>query len=84
MIFRIMKEVLLAKSGGVKFEPNLKGWSKTGTKFIIDMDSQEAHIIADTVELGISTLTEWLIFNNHMKVKELPLVCIYADETCIA
>ena len=30
MICGIMKEVLLAKADGVKFKPDLKGWSKTG------------------------------------------------------
>ena len=40
MIRGIMKEVLLAKADGVKFEPDLKGQSKTGIKSIIDMDSQ--------------------------------------------
>ena len=54
-----MKEVLLVKSDGVKFEPDLKGRSKTGRKSIIDMDSQEAQIIADVVELGMSTLNAW-------------------------
>ena len=39
MICGIMREVLLAKAGGVKSEPNLKGWSKTGRKSIIYMDS---------------------------------------------
>ena len=34
----VMKEVLLAKADGVKFEPNLKARSKTGRKSIIDMD----------------------------------------------
>ena len=37
----IMKELLLTKADGVKFEPDLKGRSKTGRKYIIDMDSQE-------------------------------------------
>ena len=59
MISRIIKEVLLVKADGVKFQPNLKGRSKTGRKSIIDMDSQEAQIIADVVELGINTLTAW-------------------------
>ena len=30
IIHGIMKEVLLAKAGGVKFKPDLKGWSKNG------------------------------------------------------
>ena len=50
MIRGIMKEVLLAKAYGVKFKPNLKGWSKTGRKSIIYMDSQEAQIIADSMD----------------------------------
>ena len=41
MIHGIIKEVLLAKEDGVKFEPDLKGWSKTRRKSIIDMDYQE-------------------------------------------
>ena len=49
MIRGILKEVLLAKADGVKFETAMKGWIKTGRKSIIDMDSQEAQIIADTV-----------------------------------
>ena len=40
MICGIMKEVLLAKADGVKFEPDLKGWIKTGSKSIIDIYSQ--------------------------------------------
>ena len=51
MICVIIKEILLAKAGGVKFEPYLKGQSKTRRKYIIDMDPQEAHIIADEVGL---------------------------------
>ena len=53
MIRRIMKEVLLAKADGVKFGPNLKGQIKTGRESIIYMDSQEAQIIADAMDLGI-------------------------------
>ena len=40
------------KADGIKSEPNLGVQSKTGSKSIIDMDSQEAHIISDAVELG--------------------------------
>ena len=53
----IMKEVLLAKADGIKFEPNLKGQSKTGRKSIIGMDSQEMQIISDALELEMITLT---------------------------
>ena len=56
VICRIMKEVLLVKAGGVKFEPNMKGRSKTGRKSIIDMDSKELQIIADAVDSGMSML----------------------------
>ena len=42
MICCIMKEVLLAKADGVKFDPNLEGQSKTGRKSIINMGSLEA------------------------------------------
>ena len=66
-----MNEVLLEKAGRVKFEPNLKGWSKTGRKSIIYKDSQEAQIITDAVELRIRTLTFWSLVNNHREVKEL-------------
>ena len=52
MIFWIVKELLLVKADGIKYEPDLGGQSKTGSKSIIDMDSQEAQIIADAVELG--------------------------------
>ena len=37
-----MKEVLLAKADVVKFEPDMKGRSKTGRKSIIYMNYQEA------------------------------------------
>ena len=74
MIFGVMEEVLLAKANGIKFEPDLKGRSKTGRKSIIDMDFQEAHIIADAVESGMSVLTAWLLVNNHSEVRELPIV----------
>ena len=59
MILGIMKKVLLGKSDEVKFEPNLKGQSKTERKSIIDMDIQESQIIANAVESGMSTLTTW-------------------------
>ena len=52
MVSCIVKEVLLVKADGIKSEPNLGVQSKTGSKSIIDMDSQEAHIISDAVELG--------------------------------
>ena len=84
MICGIMKEVLLEKADGVKFEPNLKGWSKTGSKSIIDIDSQELHIIADALELGMRTLAAWSRVNNHREVDELPLVNMYSVGTCIA
>ena len=51
MVFWSVKEVLLVKVYGVKSEPNLVGQSKTGSKSIIDIYSQEAQIIADFVEL---------------------------------
>ena len=76
MICSIMKEVLSAKADGVKFKLDLKGWSKTGRKYIIDMDYKEAQIITDTVESGMSTLTYWSLVNDHREVEELPLVCI--------
>ena len=44
-----MRDVLLAKANEVKFEPDLRGWSKTGRKSIIDIDYQEVQIIADVV-----------------------------------
>ena len=54
-----MKKVLLAKARGVKFKPNIKGWSKTGKKSIIGMDYQKSRIIADAVESGMRALTAW-------------------------
>ena len=65
MICRIVKEVLLAKADGVKFKPDLKGQSKTGGKSIIYMDSQEAKIIADAMDSGMSTLTAWYLAKDH-------------------
>ena len=65
MICGIMKEVLLAKADGFKIKPDLKGWSKTGRKSIIYMDSQEVQIITDAMDLEMSTLTAWLLANNH-------------------
>ena len=65
MIRGIMKEVLLAKADGVKFEPDLKGWSKTGRKSIIYMDYKELNIINDAMDSGMRTLTAWLLANNH-------------------
>ena len=64
-----MKEMLLAKADGVKFEPDMKGQSKIGRKSIIDMDSKEEQIIADVVELGMSALTMWLFVNYHREVE---------------
>ena len=65
MIFGIMKEVLLAKVDIVKFKPDLKGWRKTGIKSIIDVDSKEAQIITDVVELEMSMLTSCLLVSNN-------------------
>ena len=84
MIRGIMKEVLFAKADRVRFEPNMKGWSKTGKKSIIGMDSQESHIISDAVELGISKLTAWSLVKDQREVEELPLVCISVVGTYIA
>ena len=84
MICGIMKEVLLAKADRVKFEPDLKGQSKNGRKSIIYMDDQEAQIIADVVESGMSTLTAWLLVANHREVKEIPSAYISSIGTCIA
>ena len=84
MIHGITKEELSAKADGVKSEPNMKGWSKTGRKSIIDMGSKEAQIIVDAVELGMSTLNSRSIVNYHREAEELPSVCISAVETCIA
>ena len=47
------------------------------------MDSQEAHIIDDVVELGVSTLIAWSLVNDHKKVEELPSLFISAVGTCI-
>ena len=47
------------------------------------MYSKEAHIIADAVDQGMSTLAAWQIVNYHREVDELPLVCIYDVGTCI-
>ena len=69
MIHGIMKEVLLAKADGVKFEPDMKGRSKTGRKSIINMDSQESQIIADVVDSGMITLTAWSLVNDHREVE---------------
>ena len=76
--------MLLEKADGFKFEPDLQGWSKNGRKSIIDMDYQEAQIIYDVVESGISTLTAWLLVTNHTEVKEIPSACISSIGTCIA
>ena len=84
MILGIMKEVLLARADGVKFKPDMKGQRKTGSKSIIDMDSQEVQITADAVESETITLTSWLLVNNQSKVEEITSVCIYDIGTCIA
>ena len=65
MIRGIMKEVLLAKADGVKLETNLKGRRKTERKSIIDVDSKEAQIITDVVELEMSMLTSCLLVSNN-------------------
>ena len=75
--------MLLAKADGVKFEPDLKGQSKNVRKSIIDMDYQEAQIINDAVESGMSALTAWLLVNDHREVEELPPLCISAVGFCI-
>ena len=72
MIRGIMKEVLLAKRDGVKFEPDLKLRSKTGRESIIYMDSREVQIIDDAMDSGMSTLTVWYLANDYRYVEELP------------
>ena len=67
-----MKEVLLAKSDGVKFELNMKGQRKIVRNSIIDMDYQEAQIIADAVESGMIPLNAWLLVIDHRSFEELP------------
>ena len=47
------------------------------------MDYQEAQIIADVAELGMSALNAWLLAIDHSEVKELPSLCISAVRTCI-
>ena len=84
MICRIMKEVLLAKADGVTFKPDLKGRSKNGRKSIIDMNSQEAQITADAVELGMSTFNAWSLANNHREVNYITSVWNSDVRTCIA
>ena len=84
MFHKIMMELLLEKADGVKFEPDLKGQSKLGRKSIINTDSQEAQIIPDTVELGMSTLTACLLVNYHREVQDLPSLFIFAVGICIA
>ena len=48
------------------------------------MDSQEAQIIADAVELGMRKMTTQFLVINHREVREITSVCIYAVGTCIA
>ena len=84
MIHRTMKEVLLVEADGVKFEPDLKGWSKNRRISIIDMYYQEAQIIADEVELGMSMFTAWSLVNDKREVGELPSLCISVVGTCIS
>ena len=67
-----MKKEFLSQADAFKLEPNLKGQSKTGTKSIIDMDYQEAQIIADAVESGMSPLNAWLLVIDHRSFEELP------------
>ena len=84
MIHGIIKEVLLAKEDGVKFEPDLKGWSKNRRISIIDMYYQEAQIIADEVESGLSMFNAWSLVNVQREVGELPSLCISVVGTCIS
>ena len=79
-----MKEVLLVKAYGVKLEPDLKGWSKSERKSIIDMDSQEAQIISDAVESGMISPTDFWLVNNHREFQELPSLWISAVGIFIA
>ena len=79
----IMKEMLSSNADRIKFEPNLKGWIKNGGKYIIDMDSQEAHIISDEAESWISMLTDWSLVNNQREVKDILSLCLSAVGTCI-
>ena len=83
MICGIIKDVLLAEVDGVKFESDLKGQIKTGRKFIIVIDYQEAQIIDNAVELGMIIFCAWSLFNNHREVDELPSLWISAVGSCI-
>ena len=65
MIRGIVKEVLLAKADGVKFGPDIKCRIKTGRESIIYMNPQEAQIISDVMDSGMSTLTAWSLANDH-------------------
>ena len=49
--------------------PIWKVGEKLGIKTIIDMGYQEAQIIADTLELGMRTLTAWLLVDDYMEVE---------------
>ena len=84
MIRRIMKEILLVKADGVKFEPDLKGQIKIWRKSLIDMDYQEVQNIAYAIDSGMIMLSTWLHVNYHMGVNEIPLVLISDIGTCIA
>ena len=48
------------------------------------MDSQEAQIITDAVELGMIMLNDWSIANNYRGVEDLSLVYISAVGTYIS
>lgn len=57
--------------------------SQRGRKAIIDIESQEAQIIADAVESGKSILDAWLLVNAHRDAEVLPSLTISSVYGCI-
>ena len=84
-ISAVMKDLLTAKEAGVRYDPQegVKRRGRSGRKAIIDINSQEAQIIADAIESGMSIVSAWALVNTHREVEELPSLTVSAVRTCI-
>ena len=84
-ISAIMKDLLTAKEAGVRYDPQegVKRIGRSGRKAMIDINSQEAQIIADAIESGMSIVSAWALVNTHREVEELPSLTVSAVRTCI-
>ena len=78
----IMNSVIEAEQLGIRYVPR-DNRSNAGRKSIISTDSQEAQIIADSMESGMSIVCTWGLVNAHRECEELPSVTLSAVYGCV-